>query len=230
MTHRRPALMVFDMAGTTIRDRGEVAGALTDALGSAGIDLPSEEVSRVRGASKRNAIVQLVARHGGALDERARAVQAAALYERFRAALAERYASTSDLSMPNAVATFERLKRGGLRIALNSGFERAIVDLILGQVAWPGSLLDAVVCGDEVANGRPAPDLIQRSMERTGIRDPRRVAVVGDTRLDIEAGANAGVRYRVGVLSGAHDRATLERAPYTHIVESLNAVPDIWGL
>jgi phosphoglycolate phosphatase-like HAD superfamily hydrolase len=67
-------------------------------------------------------------------------------------------------------------------------------------------------------------------MERVGVRDAGLVAVVGDTRLDLEAGANAGVRYRIGVLSGAHDRATLERAPCTHLVESIGAVPDIWGL
>jgi phosphoglycolate phosphatase-like HAD superfamily hydrolase len=46
--------------------------------------------------------------------------------------------------------------------------------------------------------------------------------------LDLDAGANAGVAHRVAVLTGAHDRATLERGPFTHIVESIGAVPGIW--
>jgi phosphoglycolate phosphatase-like HAD superfamily hydrolase len=55
-------------------------------------------------------------------------------------------------------------------------------------------------------------------------------AVVGDTRLDMEAAAAAGARYRIGVLSGAHGREILEGAPCTHVVESIAAVPPLWGL
>jgi phosphonatase-like hydrolase len=132
--------------------------------------------------------------------------------------------------MPHAVSTFERLRTAGIKIALNSGFDRDIMDLILRRVGWPAGLLDAVVCGDDVAAGRPAPDLILESMERTGVRDPDRVAAVGDTRLDLEAAAAAGARYRIGVLSGAHGREILEAAPCTHLVQSVAAVPDIWGL
>jgi phosphoglycolate phosphatase-like HAD superfamily hydrolase len=58
--------------------------------------------------------------------------------------------------------------------------------------------------------------------------DVRDVAVVGDTVRDLEAGWNAGVAFRVAVLTGAHDRATLRAAPHTHIVESVADVPSIW--
>ena len=229
-THGYPALVVFDLGGTTIRDRGEVPQAFAEALASAGIEVASQEMSAVRGASKRDALALLVARHCAALNEQERTHRVAELYERFRAALAERFEQAADLGMPDAVATFARLQRGGIHVALNSGFDRGIVDLIMARVAWPRTLVDAVVCGDDVASGRPAPDMIFKSMERTGVPDAERVAVVGDTRLDLEAGANAGARYRIGVLSGAHDRATLARAPHTHIVESVGAVPDIWRL
>ena len=103
------------------------------------------------------------------------------------------------------------------------------MQLILSRVAWPAGLVDVVVCGDDVARGRPAPDMIFACMERAGVDDATRVAVVGDTRLDMEAGANAGARYRIGVLTGAHDRATLERSPVTHVVSSLSAVADVWS-
>jgi hypothetical protein len=36
---------------------------------------------------------------------------------------------------------------------------------------------------------------------------------------DLEAGTNAGARAVIGVLTGAHDRATLSTAPHTDLLE-----------
>jgi phosphonatase-like hydrolase len=102
-----------------------------------------------------------------------------------------------------------------------------VVEAILAGVTWSG-LLDAWVCGDDVPRGRPAPFMIFRAMERCGAEDVRRVAVVGDTRLDLEAAWNAGAGWRIGVLTGAHDRATLATAPHTHLCEAVTAVPALW--
>jgi phosphoglycolate phosphatase-like HAD superfamily hydrolase len=71
--------------------------------------------------------------------------------------------------------------------------------------------------------------MILRAMERCNVDDPRRVAVVGDTRLDLEAAWHAGAAWRVGVLTGAHDRATLEAAPHTHILDAVTALPALWA-
>jgi phosphoglycolate phosphatase-like HAD superfamily hydrolase len=65
-------------------------------------------------------------------------------------------------------------------------------------------------------------------MEATGAADVRTVANVGDTLLDLTAGANAGVRWNVGVLTGAHGRRVLERAPHTHLIPSVASLPDLW--
>ena len=82
---------------------------------------------------------------------------------------------------------------------------------------------------DEVAQGRPAPFMIFRVMEKTGVVDVRRVAVVGDTTLDLEAGWNAGVGQIIGVLSGAHGIDRLNKAPHTNIVGSVADLPGLWG-
>jgi phosphoglycolate phosphatase len=65
-------------------------------------------------------------------------------------------------------------------------------------------------------------------MRRSGVADADRIAVVGDTRLDLEAAWNAGARWRVGVLTGAHDRATLAAAPHTHLLDSVRDLPSLW--
>ena len=88
-------------------------------------------------------------------------------------------------------------------------------------------LADAVVCGDDVALGRPAPFLIFRAMEQTGVTSVHQVMCVGDTVLDLQAGHNAGVRYVVGVLSGAHGKEQLETAPHTHLVASVAALSSV---
>ncbi|MGH7497546.1 MAG: HAD hydrolase-like protein, partial [Gemmatimonadales bacterium] len=84
------------------------------------------------------------------------------------------------------------------------------------------------VCSEDVSQGRPAPFMIFQAMERSGVPDVHQVAVVGDTVLDLEAGWNAGVAYRVAVLTGAHNRATLSAGPQTHVVDSVADVPGLW--
>ena len=71
-----------------------------------------------------------------------------------------------------------------MRVVLNTGFDRLLTTHLLGVLGWT-SLADAVVCGDEVAEGRPAPDLILRAMALAGIAEARTVANVGDTTLDL---------------------------------------------
>ena len=59
----RAALVVFDVPGTTIRDRGEIPAPFGEALATAGIERQPSEVAAWRGATKRDAMAQLVARH-----------------------------------------------------------------------------------------------------------------------------------------------------------------------
>ena len=87
-------------------------------------------------------------------------------------------------------------------------------------MGWQDSF-DAVVCNDDVARGRPAPDMIFRAMEWTGRDSVDRIAVVGDTISDLQAAENAGVRWSIGVLSGAHSEAQLRTCPHTAIIASI---------
>ena len=70
--------------------------------------------------------------------------------------------------------------------------------------------------------------MIVLAMRRCGVTDADRLAVVGDTRLDLEAARNAGARWRIGVLTGAHDRVTLASAPHTHLLDSVRDLPSLW--
>jgi phosphonatase-like hydrolase len=214
-------LVVFDLAGTTVKDRGQVSDAFTAALSEHDIEVTPEQLSSVRGSSKRQAVLQFIPEG----PERAR--RAELVYDSFREHLTTSYRAEGVEPVDGAEQIFGWLREKGVRVALNTGFDRDITGLLLKALGWE-EMADAVVCGDEVRRGRPAPYLIFHAMEATGATDVREVANVGDTVLDLKAGHNARVRWNVGVLSGAHDRQLLEQAPHTHLLRSIAELRNLW--
>ncbi len=220
---RLPALVVCDLVGTTVRADDAVPRAFTAALAAEGVVLTPEALTGVRGATKRRALETLLP-PGADLDRRV-----SRAYTHFSEALRAAYRPDTVASVAGAEEVIVRLRRAGVRVALNTGFDRGLTTHLLGLLGWT-AIADCVVCGDEIPAGRPAPDLILRAMTLAGVADAREVANVGDTALDLGAGARAGVRWNIGVWSGAHDRATLTAAPHTHLCASVADVPAILGL
>lgn len=211
-------LVVCDMAGTTVRDAGQVPQAFTSALAAHGISVTPQAINSLRGASKRLAILNLVPE---GTDRTARAEQ---VYNTFCEHLAQVFQGTVE-PVPGAREAIDTLRSRGVRVALNTGFDRDTTNLLLDALRWRQGVVDAVVCGDEVAQGRPAPYMIFHCMEATGVTDVRRVANAGDTVLDLQAGHNAGVALNIGVLSGAHGHDQMQPQPHTHLLNSVADVP-----
>jgi phosphonatase-like hydrolase len=151
------------------------------------------------------------------------------VYASFLQELHARYAATGVRAVPGTAETLAWLKEHGVRIALNTGFDRETTDRLLEHLDALADAADAIVCGDDVPRGRPAPDLILRAMALTGTSRPDHVANVGDTTLDLEAGRRAGAGWNVGVLSGAHGREALAAAPHTDLIESVALLPQVFG-
>ena len=218
-----PELVVLDLAGTTVEDRGQVPAAFVAALATHGIRVPDAGVQALRGSSKRAAVAALVP-PGPDHSQRTESV-----YASFQQELHARYAATGVRTVPGTAETLGWLRARGVRIALNTGFDRDTTQRLLAHLDGLAAAADAVVCGDDVPRGRPAPDLILRAMTITGTVRPDGVANVGDTTLDLEAGRRAGVRWNVGVLSGAHGREALAAAPHTHLLETVADLPLVFG-
>ncbi len=219
---RLPALVVCDLVGTTVRADDAVPRAFAAALAGEGVVLTPEALDRVRGATKRRALETLLP-PGADLDRRV-----ALAYAHFAEALRAAYAPGTVEGVTGAEDVIGRLRRAGVRVALNTGFDRSLTTHLLHVLGWM-AIADHVVCGDEVPEGRPAPDLILRAMTLAGVGDAHAVANVGDTALDLGAGARAGVGWNIGVWSGAHDRDRLAAAPHTHLCASIADVPAIVG-
>jgi phosphoglycolate phosphatase len=210
------------MAGTTIEDAGQVPEAFTTVLRSHGIEIGEAELNGLRGASKRDAIRHFVEKRQGAEID----AKTDRIFGDFRDHLSTLFRAGGVKPIAGAAHTFAWLKNRGIKVALNTGFDRTITDLIVDAVGWRDSV-DAVVCGDDVRKGRPAPDLLRKAMESTGIGEPGHVMAVGDTVLDLRAGRSLGAGWVVGVLSGAHSRTQLAAESHDYLLDSVAGLPGL---
>lgn len=210
------ALAALDIAGTTIDEGGAVYQVLAEVVAEHGATPPDAELRRWMGADKRAALAALT----GDPDA------AEALHDRFVARLREVYAHTPPVAFPGVPEALAALRDSGVRVALTTGFDRRITGTILSEVDWNvGEQLDVVVCASEVEGGRPAPHMIHRAMELTGIDDPAQVLTAGDTALDVQAGHAARAGQVVAVLTGAQTRNELAEHNPTLVLPGLADLP-----
>ncbi len=214
-------LVILDIGGTIIEDRGDIPDLLRRSLAHHGIDSTPEEISHWRGASKREIIRHFVDRQSlpAAVD---REKLTAAVYDEFTAELIEVYRAVPPIS--GAEGAIRELRQAGYLVATTTGFDRAITASIFGRLDWTKYFV-ATICSDDVAAGRPAPFMLFHAMESARVNSVAEVVAVGDTPLDLQAATNAGLRGVVGVLSGAGTVENLRREPHTHILPSVVNLP-----
>jgi phosphonatase-like hydrolase len=218
------ALACLDMAGTTVCDDGAVERAFSQALAAAGVtqgtlryDEAQRFVVETMGWSKADVFAKLL-----------EADQAQRATAEFAAAYEAIVASGAVEPVPGALAVLHDLRAAGVKVCLTTGFAPSTRDALLDALDWRGSI-DLALSPADVGRGRPAPDLILGAMTRLGIDDPGAVAVVGDTVSDLEAGTAAGARAVIGVLSGAHDEATLAAVHHTAILRDVTGLVGLLG-
>jgi phosphonatase-like hydrolase len=221
-----PLLVVTDLMGTTLRDDGAVLPAYRTAFAECAIPFTEQELANWRGAHKLSLFTEFATRRYPA-DE-APKIAAAALTV-FESQLRRLRARGGVMPISGAEDAIRQLRTAGIKVALTSGFDRGLIADIVAHCGW-AELFDAIVYPDEVPAGRPAPYLIFQAMQKTLVHPVARVAAIGDTALDLQAGANAGAGWVIGVLSGAHELATLGQTPHTHLLPSIAELPLLFGI
>lgn len=228
MSTTPPNLVVLDMAGTTIDEGLQVYRVLAETTVAHGGSPSAADIARWHGSAKHEALRALLTPDGGAppaddvLD---------GIVDDFRARLTAAYAERPPRPLPGVPEALADLRAAGIRVALTTGFDREIANSLLAALGWEGdSVVDAVVCGSDVPAGRPAPFMIFRAMEELGVHDVARVLVAGDTPRDLQAGANSGAAFVVGVLSGASSADELGAHGHTHLLPSVADLPALLGV
>lgn len=211
-------LFIFDLAGTTVVDDGQVLLAFERCAAAFGLPADRTTLRARMGWHKRKVFQSLLEENSG--DARLADAMAERFEEEFAAAAAEHplrpYEGADEL--------LASLTAAQVAVAFNTGFSRRTADFVLEALHWRSFVS---VASDEVMRGRPAPDLILLAMELSGVSDPRRVGVVGDTPSDLQAGTAASCRFVVGIGHGSHTLAELARAPHTHLVPSLRSLREL---
>jgi phosphonatase-like hydrolase len=224
-------LVVFDMAGTTVFDGDAVHHCLAAALKQFEFSFTRDEINSVMGIEKPVAIRTLVTSYG--LPEETPTTELVeSIHNVFLDKMTTFYKTDASVGeVEGAEDMFRLLHDNGIAVALDSGFSRPIIDVVLARLRWKESgLVDATVASNEVERGRPFPDMIYRAMTLTGIDDAKAVAKVGDTPSDLQEGASAGCGLIVGVTSGSHTRDELTLVPHTHLIHSVADLGSILGL
>lgn len=218
-------LVVFDLAGTTVKDNRDVHRVLQHTLSRYDVHITLEDANEVMGLPKPVAIRMLLQKKQG------RPISVTEdyindMHKLFVREMIRFYQTDPGVAERDGVTeTFHELRSMGVKIALDTGFSRPIIKPLIDRLGWlKHGLLDCSVTSDEVERGRPYPDLIYESMRRTGIDDAACVMKVGDTASDIQEGKAAGCGKTVGITSGAFSAAALADEKPSHLI---NSIPEV---
>ena len=119
---------------------------------------------------------------------------------------------------------FTSLRAKDIRIAIvTNDAERGARDMV--DALGLGGLVDFIAGYDSGHAPKPAPDMIEAFLNRTGLAASDTI-MVGDNKADMEAGRAAGCRTTVGVLTGATPREQLDVLADI-VIDHAGHIPDL---
>lgn len=190
--------VVFDCDGVLVDSETLAWSAWRSVLSEHGCVLTEADVARFTGRTERDVYSELAGRCS------------LPPYQRFSEHLADALAVTFGESLSafeDAVDTLEVLRRRGHRLAVASSSTRRRLDLSLALTGLD-EFFEVSVAGDEVAHGKPAPDLFRAALDKLDVTE---AVAVEDTPAGIASAKAAGLfvvavdrgRYPADELAGA---------------------------
>lgn len=219
-------LVVFDLAGTTVKDNQDVHKVLQQALAQIGVTISLDEANAVMGIPKPVAI-RLLLEQREVFSITDKLIEE--IHDTFVTEMIHFYQFDKSVEEKEGVSeTFRMLKDYKIKVAVDTGFDRPITNALLNRMGWiDKGLIDCSVTSDEVVYGRPHPDLIYKAMTLTGVTNVKKVAKVGDTIYDLQEGNSAGCGLVIGITSGAFSEELLQKEKHTHLITHVPEVLDL---
>ena len=213
-------LLISDMAGTTIQEKGIVYNSLFNTIKLIKSDLTKNDIAKFTGHNKIDVIKHFVNKQK--MDSPNVVIRN--LNSEFNYYLKKEYMNNPSVQLisPNLPVFFNMLRYNGIKIALNTGYNIDIQNLLVDKLNMI-NFIDDYISSDEVTKGRPSPYMIHELMERNGVTDINEVVKVGDTVADIREGKNAGCD-TVGVLSGSDSLSMLRKEKPNFVVNNITCI------
>lgn len=195
--------VILDLAGTCV-DFGSLAPirAFQQLFQEHGVPISESEARAPMGTEKREHIRQLLAmpriaaewtaQHGAA-DE----AVIDRLYHAFEPIQIAAIGQRSQL-IPGLLEAQEYCQQQDIKIGVNSGYSRSMLNAMLPALTEQGFVPASVVCATEVPNGRPYPHMSLKGMLELAIGNVQACVKVDDTLTGLEEGLAAGM-WTVGV-------------------------------
>jgi beta-phosphoglucomutase len=178
---------IFDLDGVLVDTAAYHYLAWRRLARELGFDFSEQDNERLKGVSRMRSLEILLETGGYTMDDEEKA-EAAAKKNGWYAG----YLRTLDESalLPGAREFLERLRTGGVRIALGSASKNA--PLILERLGIAG-LFNAVIDGNAVSKAKPDPEVFLKGAEALGL-SPDLCVVFEDALAGIEAARSGGMR------------------------------------
>ena len=214
---RSTRMLICDMAGTTVQEKGIVYNSLFNTIKLIKPNLIKSEISKFSGYNKNEVIKYYVDKQK--MDSPIIVLNN--LKSEFNYYLKKEYSNNNSVNLihPNLPLFFNLLREQDIKICLNTGYNKDIQNLLIDKL----NLLDCIddyISSEEVDRGRPYPYMIERLMFRNNIEYPQEVIKIGDSVVDIKEGKNAGCK-TVGVLSGSNSKVQLKKEKPDFIINNI---------
>lgn len=196
-------LLVCDMAGTTVNEKGIVYDTIYKTVKHLSMEITRDSIHKWHGVKKIEVLTHFANKYNGDIEK---------LDKDFNDNLLDAY-QPGNIDYINSTLPdyFANLKKHNFVIALNTSYPRNIQQHIIKTLKL-NEIVDDWICADDVKNGRPHPDMIQLLMTRNFIKSSKDVCKVDDTIIGILEGKSAGCYKVCGVLSGGDSEKELKDA------------------
>ena len=239
-------MLVLDMAGTTINDNGIAFNTLYTTIKNYGLEIQKNELNKWHGANKYDVLNHYLEKEKFSViaasnlpieygimnnkDHIKKELQQQ-LYTNYNNNLKQAYLDPFldppiKLMDENIPTLFNKIRSNGIKIALNTGYNKDIQQILIDKFNMT-EFIDDYISSNEVISGRPQPYMINKLIERNNIYlsnsvySSTDVIKFGDSVNNILEGHNSRCYASVGVLSGLDDEETLNTANPTHLIKSV---------
>lgn len=177
--------VIMDMDGTMIDSEPLHEQALFEALRKMDVDPHKVEVEKLWGLTVDASVPFLRQWYGKRFDSEC-------FLRTFRGELSHVLTENPIPMKPGVNAFLERMRSAGFGLAVASSSDRTTIDLSLERTGLSNYFTE-FVGGDEVENGKPAPDIFLIAARQLGV-EPGACLVVEDSPAGVEAAYKAGMR------------------------------------